>query len=136
MATAHGKQTKITLATKDISPFCKNSSFERNAATHDTTGYAPTGDAQTFAGGLRNATFSCSGVYDNTVSVGPRNVLNGQEGTSFAVVRNVEGTGTGKPNDAFTAILTKYVETSPHDDIVTWSADFQITGVITTTALP
>lgn len=136
MATAHGKLTQITVATRDISPYCKNSSLERNAATHDTTGYAPTGDAQTFAGGLRNATFSCSGVYDNTVSVGPRLVLNGLEGTTMAIIRKVEGAGTGKPNDAFSGILTKYVETNPHDDIVTWSADFQVTGVITSTTQP
>ncbi len=133
MSTVHGKFTQITIATKDISPYTKNSSIERNAATHDTTGYAPTGDAQTFAGGLRNGTFNCSGVYDNTVSVGPRNALMGQEGNTLACVRKPEGTGTGKPNEAFSAILTKYVETNPHDDMVTWSADFQITGPITST---
>lgn len=136
MATAHGKLTKITIATKDISPYTKNSQLERAASTHNTTGYAPTGDAETYAGGLKNAKFTCSGVYDNTVSVGPRLVLVGQEGTSMAIVRNVEGTGTGKPNEAFNAILEKYVETNPHDDMVTWSADFQVTGAITTTALP
>lgn len=136
MATAHGKLTKITIATKDISPFTKNSQLERAASTHNTTGYAPTGDAETYAGGTKNFKFTCSGVYDNTVSVGPRIVLLGQEGNTLACVRNVEGIGTGKPNDAFNAILEKYVESNPHDDMVTWSADFQGTGVITTTALP
>lgn len=136
MATAHGKLTKVTVATKDISPYTKNSQLERAASTHNTTGYAPTGDAEIYAGGLKNAKFTMSGVYDNTVSVGPRLVLNGLEGTSFAIVRNVEGLGTGKPNDAFNAILEKYVESNPHDDMVTWSADFQVTGAITVTALP
>jgi hypothetical protein len=136
MATAHGKLTKVVIATKDVSPYVKNSQLERAASTHDTTGYAPTGDAKTFAGGTRESKFTMSGVYDNTVSVGPRLVLVGQEGTSMAIVRNVEGLGTGKPNEAFNAILEKYVETNPHDDMVTWSADFQVTGPITTTALP
>lgn len=136
MATAHGKLTKITIATKDISPYTKNSQLERNAKTHDVTGYAPTGDAEMYAGGLRNARFSCSGVYDNTASVGPRLVLMGQEGNALAIVRNVEGTGSGKPNEAFSAILEKYVETNPHDEMVTWSADFQVTGPITSTTLP
>jgi hypothetical protein len=136
MATAHGKLTKITVATKDISPFTKNSQLERSASVHNTTGYAPTGDAELYAGGTRQGKFTCGGVYDNTALVGPRIVLLGQEGNILAIVRNVEGTGTGKPNDAFNAILEKYVESNPHDDMVTWSADFTVTGVITTTALP
>jgi hypothetical protein len=45
----------------------------------------------------------------------------------------VEGTGTGKPQDAFTGILKKYTETNPVDDMVTWSAEFEISGAITTT---
>jgi hypothetical protein len=136
MATAHGKLTVITIAAKDISPYTKNSSLERNAKTHDVTGYAPTGDATIYSGGLRDAKFTCSGVYDNTALVGPRIVLVGQEGNSLAIVRKVEGTGTGKPQEAFNAILEKYVETNPNDDMVTWSADFQVTGPITVTAQP
>lgn len=136
MATAHGKLTKITIATKDISPFTKNSQLERAASVHNVTGYAPTGDAELYAGGTKNAKFTCSGFYDNTASVGPRIVLVGLEGTTLAIVRNVEGTGTGKPNEAFSAVLEKYVETNPHDEMVSWSADFTVTGVITVTALP
>lgn len=136
MATAHGKLTNITIATKDISPYCKNSSLERTAKTHDVTGYAPTGDATVFAGGLRTASFNVSGFYDNTALTGPRNVLAAQEGNTLAVVRKVEGTGTGKPQEAFNAILEKYTETNPNDDMVTWAADFQVTGPITVTAQP
>lgn len=136
MATAHGKSTKILIATKDISPFTKNSQLERAASTHNATGYAPSGDAEIYAGGTRNATFTCSGVYDNTVSVGPRLVLNANEGTVMAIVRSVEGTGTGKPLDTFNAILEKYVETNPHDDLVSWSADFKVTGPIVASVQP
>jgi hypothetical protein len=136
MATAHGKLTVLTIATKDISPYTKNSNIERTAKTHDVTGYAPSGDAEIYAGGLKTGKFTCSGVYDNTALVGPRLVLNGIEGTTVAIVRKVEGTGTGKPNDAFNAILEKYAESNPHDDMVTWSADFQITGPIVSTVQP
>lgn len=136
MATSPGKLTNVTVATKDISPYVKTSQLERNAGTSNTTGYAPTGDAETYAGLLRNAKFTMSGVYDNTVSVGPRLVLLNMEGTSMAIVRKVEGTGTGKPSEAFNAILEKYVESNPHDDMVTWSADFQVTGPVTSTTQP
>jgi hypothetical protein len=134
MAFAHGRTTKITVATKDISPYTKTSSFEDSADVHDTTGYGAT--AKTKAGGLLDGKFTCSGTYDNTVSVGPRNALLSLVGTTVAVVRNPEGTGTGKPNDAFSAVLSKYTETNPVDDMVTWSAEFEISGAVLTTALP
>jgi hypothetical protein len=134
MSLSHGKLTKITVATKDISPFTKTSTLEKTADLHDGTGYGV--DDRLWAGGVRTNKFTMAGSYDNTVSVGPRNVLNLAVGTSLAIVRNVEGTGTGKPNEAFTAVLEKYVETSPFDDLVSWSADFTISGAITTTALP
>lgn len=134
MATSHGRLTKITVATKDISPYCKTSNYELGADFHDVTGYGAT--AHRKAGGLLDGKFTCGGTYDNTASVGPRNALHGQVGATLAIVRNVEGTGTGKPNDAFSAVLTKYVESNPVDDMVTWSADFEIDGAVVTTVLP
>jgi hypothetical protein len=134
MATAHGRLTKITVATKDISPYCKTSTYEMAADVHDKTGYGATNKGK--AGGLKDGKFTCGGTYDNTVLVGPRIVLSGQEGNTLAIVRNVEGIGTGKPNDAFNAVLAKYTESNPVDDLVTWSADFEIDGPVTTTALP
>jgi hypothetical protein len=134
MAFVHGKTTKITIATKDISPYTKTSSFEKSADVHDTTGYGATD--HTKAGGLGDGKFTCSGTYDNTASTGPRNALLALVGTTVAVVRNPEGTGTGKPNDAFSGVLTKYVETNPVDDMVTWSAEVEISGAVTTTSLP
>lgn len=134
MTTAHGKLTVITVATKDISPFIKTSSLERGAAVHNTTGYGV--DDEVNAGGLKNGKFTMAGVYDNTVTVGPRIVLNPLVGTLVVVVRKVEGTATGKPIDTFNAIVEKYVETSPHDDMVTWSADFTVSGPVVPTVGP
>ena len=134
MTAAHGKQTVITIATKDISPFTKTSNYERTAPAHSTTGYGV--DDELYAGGVRVNTFTCGGAYDNTVLVGPRIVLHAAVGTTVAVVRKVEGTGTGKPQDSFNAVVTKYAESSPYDDIVSWSAEFQISGPITTIAQP
>lgn len=134
MTWVHGRNTKVTVATKDISPYIKTSNYEMGADVHDTSGYGIT--AKTKAGGLLDGKFTMSGTYDNTVSTGPRNALHALVGTSVAVVRNPEGTGTGKPNDAFTAVLTKYVETNPVDDVVAWAADLEISGPVVTTALP
>jgi hypothetical protein len=134
VTTSHGKYTVVLVASNNVSPFVKNSSLEKSAKTHDITGYGV--DDELYAGGLRGHTFTMSGVYDNTVTTGPRNLLNGQVGNTLAVIRRVEGTGTGKPQDAFNAILEKYVETNPHDDMVTWSADFKVTGPVTPTVQP
>lgn len=134
MAASHGKLTSITVATKDISPYTDNSNYSKNAPAHETTGYGV--DDETYAGGVRANTFSCSGKYDNTASTGPRNALHGAVGTTVAVVRKVEGTGTGKPQDSFSWVITKYEESSPYNDMVKWSAEGNISGPITTTAQP
>ena len=134
MAFVHGRLTKLTIAAKDISPYTKTSSFEKSGDFHDTTGYGATD--HTKAGGLGDGKFTCGGTYDNTASVGPRNALLSLVATTVAVVRNVEGVGTGKPNDAFSGVLTKYTETNPVDDMVTWAAELEISGAVVTTSLP
>lgn len=134
MAFVHGRTTKITVNAKDISPYTKTSSLEYAGDVHDTTGYGST--AHTKQGGLTDATFTCGGTYDNTASVGPRAALIGLLAQSTTIVRNPEGTGTGKPNESFTGILSKYTETNPVDDMVTWSATFEVSGAVTITTLP
>jgi hypothetical protein len=132
MASQHGKAAVLTAGAKDISPWTKTSTFERTGATHNTTGYGV--DDETYTGGLRSGKFTASGWYDTTASTGTRAALGGKEGTSMTIVRKLEGNGTGKPQDTFTGVLEKYVETEPHDDIVTWSADWQISGPVATIA--
>lgn len=132
MSKAHGKNTIITIATKDVSPYTKTSTYTRTAKNHDTTGYGV--DDEDYEGGLKGGKFVLGGTYDNTASVGPRNALHSLVGTKVAVVRKLEGTGTGKPQDAFNMTLDKYEETNPHDDMVTWAAEGTIAGAVTTTA--
>lgn len=134
MTAVHGRNTVITVATKDISPYTKTSSLELNPDVHDTSGYGITN--KTKAGGLIDGKFSMSGTYDNTASTGPGYALKPIVGTTVAVVRKIEGTGTGKPQETFNAVVGKYVETSPVDDMVTWSQDFEISGSITTITQP
>lgn len=134
MGFVHGRSTGVTIATKDISPYCKTSSFEDSATVHKTTGYGKT--AETKQGGLLDGKFTCGGTYDNTASTGPRNALKPLKGTTVAVVWKVEGTGTGKPQDSFSGVLSKYVETAPVDDMITWSCEIEVSDVVTTTTQP
>lgn len=134
MAFAHGRSASLLIATKDISPFTKTSTLEITADFHDVTGYGKT--AHVKFGGLTDGKWSCSGTYDNTASVGPRNALKPLIQTTVAVVWKPEGTGTTKPQDAFSGVLTKYVETTPVDDMITWTCEIEISDVIVTTSQP
>jgi hypothetical protein len=134
MATSHGRLTQITVATKNISAWCTTSNIQEKADIHDKTGYGAVAKAKD--GGLVDNTFSVSGTYDTTSATSPRGVFRGKAGTTVAVVRLPEGTGTGKPSEAFSAVIETYNESNPVDDLVRWSADLQIDGVVTTTALP
>ncbi len=134
MTTVHGRDTVITVGAKDISPWCKSSSLEVTPDIHDNSGYGTT--AKTKNGGLLDNKFSCSGTYDNTALTSPGVALRPIVGTSVTVTRKLEGTGTGKPLDTFTAVVGKYVETSPVDDNVSWSCDFEISGTVVTSTQP
>ena len=135
-APVHGKGTYISVATKDISEWVTTSSYEDVADVHDYTGYSASQSRKRKTGGLIDGKMTCGGWYDITASTGTRGALNGKQGTTVAVIRRVEGTGTGKPQDAFNAVLSKYNESNPVDDIVRWSAEFEIDGAITVTAQP
>jgi hypothetical protein len=131
MSASHGKHTIITVATNDISPYCTTSQLTRGGDKHDLTGYGK--NDHVFQGGLKTGSFTCEGFYDNTATVGPRNALLSLVNTNVAVVRKVEGTGTGKPSEAFDALLEEYVETNPVADYVKWSAKFTVSDAITDT---
>lgn len=131
MARQHGKATVVIVNSVDISLHCTQSDMGREADSHDTTGYGV--DDYTYAGGLKGATFTVSGRYDTTGATSPRVVIESQLSNIVPVKRRVEGTGSGKPQQAFNAEVTKYSESSPYNDMVTWSAEFKISGPVDVT---
>lgn len=126
MAKQHGKSTVIKVGASDISTWCNASELERSADTHDTTTYG--NDSHRKDGGLGDGKFVFSGIYDNTAVIGPRHVLEPLLGTKPVITRQPEGAGTGKPQDVFTIVLMKYVESNPVADMVTFSAEGEIDG--------
>lgn len=131
MAFVHGKNTVISVATADLSTYTDSSELERSGDSHDVTTYG--NSAHRKAGGLLDGSFKMSGTYDNTAVVGPRGKLEPLIGTVVAISRKPDGTGAGKAQDAFSALLTKFVETSPVADMVKWSAEFEIDGDVDST---
>ncbi|PSL02883.1 hypothetical protein CLV30_109191 [Haloactinopolyspora alba] len=131
MAFVHGKNTVITLGGDDLSAYTNNSELTRSADSHDVTTYG--NDAHVFEGGLKNGTATMSGIYDNTADTGPRAVVEPLVGTVVELVRQPEGAGSGLPQDTVQVLVTNYVETNPVADMVTWSAELQLSGTIDTT---
>lgn len=122
----HGKKTVIKVATKDLSAYTDSSELPRTADSHDVTTYG--NDSHRKAGGLLDGSFTMSGTYDTTLVTGPKAVLEPLLGTVVPVIRQPEGTGVGKPQNAFNGLLTKYTETNPVADMVKWSCEFEIDG--------
>lgn len=132
MARLHSRFTVITVGGVNLSAFITNSELSRTADSHDTTGYGI--GAKTYISGLEDATLSLEGIYDDGADDTPRTELMPLlGGDAVAIVRQPEGAGTGKGQETFNAILTDYTESNPVGDLVTFSAEFQVTGAITDT---
>jgi hypothetical protein len=133
VAFVHGKVAYLMVNTKDISAFCDSISMSVSVATGDTTTF---GSAWASAlAGIASGSFSVSGKYDPTATSGPADVFENciTGGVAVAVVHRPGGTGTPQRNNACNAIVTGYSESSPVGDIVTFSAELQMTGALTST---
>ncbi|HEY9416821.1 MAG TPA: hypothetical protein VIQ30_18855 [Pseudonocardia sp.] len=132
MAKVHGKNTVVKVDAVDLSGYVDSSELPRTADSHDTTTYG--NDAHRYDGGLLDGTFTMSGTYDNTAATGPKAVLEPLLGTVVPIIRQPDGTGTGKAQNSFDGLMTKYTETNPVADMVKWSCEFQIDGDVDNTA--
>lgn len=132
MAHVHGKNTVVKVGADDLSQYTNASELTEAADTHDTTTYG--NNAHRYDGGLLDNKFTMSGVYDNTAATGPAAVLKPLKGQSAQITRQLEGAGTGKPQEVFTAILSSFVQTAPVADMVTWSSEWTIDGEVDDTA--
>jgi hypothetical protein len=129
------KKTIITVATKDISLFCDNSSYEGTAQVEGTTGYGL--DDETKAGTLRAHKFTCSGTYETAATTtSPRVAVKAILATTVVLTYKPEGSGTGLPLDTFSAVVSKYNESAEVAGMRKWAGEFEITGAVVTTTQP
>jgi len=144
MSLVHSKNTIVLISSasvpvsggSDISTYVDTSEIPREREVNEVTTYG--NDAKRKAKGLKDSTFTMSGVYDSAASVGPRAVIlplyDDDTETLVRITRRPEGTGSGKPQDTFVGVIVKYTETNPVADHVRWSLELDIDGEITTTA--
>lgn len=129
-----GRLAVLKIGANDISLATKTSTFSGSADVYDTSGYGLTN--RTKAGGIADGKFTASGCYDLGATTGTPSLLEGKEGTSFSITRQVAGTGTGKPQEVFTAVLSKMDISVPFDEMVTWSGEWEVSGTVNRTVQP
>lgn len=129
MAFVHGKDTYISVAGSDLSAFCDTSELERTSDVHDVTTFGKSSHVK--QGGLLDGKGSISGTYDNGVA-GPRAILEPLIGETVTIVRRPAGTGSGRPQDTASAVVSNYTETNAVADMIKWKADLEVSdGVVT-----
>lgn len=113
----------------DISTYLDDISMPRSIETAETTTFGVTGGAKTYVVGLNDATISVSGKYDATVDAHLAGILGQEASVSFEY--GAAGSTVGFIKFTGECFLTKYDLKSPVGDVVTFSADFQISGPVT-----
>lgn len=137
MAFVHGKSAVFKIDNSsgtltDISAYCDNIDFPQSVETAETTTFGTA--SKTYIVGLKDSTISVSGKWDGAVSavdvtlagtLGQAASLTFEYGPSGSTAGNVKYTGE--------CYLTGYSVSAPVGDVVTFSADFQVTGNVTRT---
>ena len=130
----HGRLTVLKVNALDVSQATKTSTFSGSADVHVTSGYGVTN--HTKVGGIKDGKFTASGSYDVGTVTGTAIAMEGQEGVTQPLIRQIQGAGTGKPQEVFSGVLAKFDVSDPVDDIVTWAAEWEVTGPVNRAVQP
>lgn len=129
MAKVHGKEGEVEVGANDISTKCNSIEWERSADTHDTSQLGD--DDKVYNGGQRDGKVSLKGWYDSAATTGPKDAIEDVLGTSVTFTYRTEGTGVGKPEQTCTVVVASYKESVSVSDMISWEAEFQISGAVT-----
>jgi hypothetical protein len=110
---------------RNISDVLNSVDFPETTDTAEVTAFGAS--SRSYIVSLESATISISGMYDATVD---GYLKGGPEPASRAFEYQPTGTATESKYTG-SCILTNYSLSSPVGDVVTFSADFQVTGAVT-----
>jgi hypothetical protein len=132
MAFVHGKDSVFKIdndggTLTDISAYVNSVDFPQTVDVAETTVLGK--DNKTYIVGLKDATLSIAGLWDSTLD-GILGVVLGQSAT-LSFEYSPEGTGSGAVKYTGECILTSYSKNSPVGDVVSYSADFQVSDAVT-----
>jgi len=128
----HGKSTVFKVDNSggtltDISNSLTDVSFPQTVETAETTSFGSS--AKTYIVGLTDSTISVSGNFDATVDAHLAAIL-GQAAT-VSIEYGPEGSTAGQVKYTAEAILTSYEKSGAVGDVVSYSAELQVTGAVT-----
>ena len=128
----HGKSTVFKVdnnagSLTDISNTLTDVSFPQSVDTAETTAFGSS--AKTYIVGLTDATFSVSGNFDATVDAHLAAIVGKADSVSFEY--GPEGSTATFVKYTGEALLTSYEKSGAVGDVVTFSAEFQVTGAVT-----
>ena len=132
MAFVHGKDSVFKLdnsggSLTDISAYVNSVDMPQTVDVAETTVLGK--DNKTYIVGLKDATISLAGLWDSTADAIFGAVLGQSATLSFEY--SPEGTTSGKVKYTGEAILTSYSKNSPVGDVVSYSADLQVSDAVT-----
>jgi hypothetical protein len=128
MAEVHGSETAVLLGANNISAFTDKCDGKYAADEHDSTCYGAQGHE--YATGLKVTGYSIGGKYTDGAT-GTRLYVKALVGTKVAFEHHPEGTGSGLPKETGTVHVKEYNQSQPVADIVRWTAELTVSGVIT-----
>jgi hypothetical protein len=128
----HGKSTvfKVDNAAgtlTNISDTLTDVSFPQTIETAETTSFGS--NAKTYIVGLSDSSLSVSGNFDATVDAHLAAVVGQAATLSFEY--GPEGSANGSVKYTGECIMTSYEKSGAVGDVVTYSAEFQVTGAVT-----
>ncbi len=128
----HGKNTVFKVdnsggSLTDISNTLTDVSFPQSIDTAETSAFGSS--AKSYVVGLSDATLSVSGNFDATVDAHLAGVLGQAATLSFEY--GPEGSTAGQVKYTGESIMTSYEKSGAIGDVVTFSAEFQISGAVT-----
>jgi hypothetical protein len=128
----HGKSTVFKVDNNagtltDISTTLTDVSFPQSVETAETTSFGSS--AKTYIIGLSDSTLSVSGNFDATVDAHLAAIVGKADSVSFEY--GPEGSTATFVKYTGEAFLTSYEKSGAVGDVVTYSAEFQVTGAIT-----
>jgi hypothetical protein len=136
MAFVHGKGAAFSIDNAAGSPvtltaYIDSIDLSQSVDTAESTTMGA--EAKTYLSGQSDGTLSITGKYDSTASTGPDVTLAGLVGleTTSTFEYGPEGGTAGKIKYSGECFLTAYTVSAPVGDVVTFTADFQLTGAIT-----
>lgn len=134
MAFGHGKNAVFKLddsggTLRDLSSYINEASMPRSIETAETTTFGVSGGSKTYITGLNDTTISVSGLFDATADGYLAGVL-GQSATLSFEYGPLGDTG-GYVKYSGECIMTSYEVSSSVGDVVSASAQFQVTGAVT-----